>query len=229
MMEASLLYQLHSHRMRAGVQVDGNRFQEVFTSKYQKVRIFKVMSVSEESKAWVADPANRICDAPGSWYCTGQYPPALRPLIAKRKNFAQLEDFNTKKDAKAKEEAAQYQQEYMERMAGGGGGHGQPSSGYQGRTEDTAKTWADTQITAKVKEIVKANDVNTMAKVLQAQPAIARVRSKDGRGPLWWAYEMKTNNKEMIQLLKKAGARDDERDAKGVTPISLASVDMKEL
>merc|ERR1719333_1075692 len=101
MMEASLLYQLHSHQMRPGVSVDSNRFKHVFSSKYGKVRIFKVMSVSQESKDWVADPANRVCDAPGSWYCTGQYPPAIQPLIAKRKNFAQLEDFNRKDQEKS--------------------------------------------------------------------------------------------------------------------------------
>jgi hypothetical protein len=28
------------------------------------------------------------CDAPGSWYCTGNYPPALRPLIEKRHGWA---------------------------------------------------------------------------------------------------------------------------------------------
>ena len=33
----------------------------------------QVLNVSQESKAWVADPANRICDAPGSWYCVGQW------------------------------------------------------------------------------------------------------------------------------------------------------------
>jgi len=38
--------------------------------------------------------ANRGCDAPGSWYCVGQYPPALSKLIEKRRNFAQIEDFN---------------------------------------------------------------------------------------------------------------------------------------
>ena len=32
----------------------------------------QVLNVSIESKTWVADPANRICDAPGSWYCVGQ-------------------------------------------------------------------------------------------------------------------------------------------------------------
>ncbi len=54
--------------------------------------------MSKKSKAWVADPANRICDAPGSWYCTGQYPPALqKSLLKKKKDFEQFEDFNKKK------------------------------------------------------------------------------------------------------------------------------------
>ena len=67
---------------------------------YGLVRIFKVMDVSLESKEWVADPANRICDAPGSWYCTGQYPPAqeLQEVLKKRWSFSQLEDFNNKKN-----------------------------------------------------------------------------------------------------------------------------------
>ena len=43
-----------------------------------------------EGGGHLAAPANRVCDAPGSWYCTGQYPPGVRSLIDKRKNFAQL-------------------------------------------------------------------------------------------------------------------------------------------
>lgn len=27
-------------------------------------------SLPQESKDWIADPKNRICDAPGSWYCS---------------------------------------------------------------------------------------------------------------------------------------------------------------
>merc|ERR1711871_10235 len=82
MMAKSLLYKLHGHGQVPGVKVDKNRFKEVFTSTYNKVRIFKVMHVSQESKDWIADPKNRLCDAPGSWYCTGQYPPALGKLMA---------------------------------------------------------------------------------------------------------------------------------------------------
>jgi dolichyl-diphosphooligosaccharide--protein glycosyltransferase len=121
MMEASLLYVLHSHRQRPGVQADSNRFEEVFISKYGKVRIFKVKSVDMKSKAWAADPANRECDAPGSWYCVGQYPPALRPLIDKRTAFQQLEDFNVGGSDEDKKKAAEYQKQYMQRMAGATG------------------------------------------------------------------------------------------------------------
>jgi dolichyl-diphosphooligosaccharide--protein glycosyltransferase len=111
---ASLLYRLHSGGQKTGVEVDPKLFREAFTSKYNKVRIWQVMNVSKASKAWVADAANRVCDAPGSWYCPGQYPPALAKLMSKRKNFKQVEDFNT--DASEEEKA--YNEEYMRRMAG---------------------------------------------------------------------------------------------------------------
>ncbi|KAJ1447428.1 Oligosaccharyl transferase STT3 subunit-domain-containing protein [Pelagophyceae sp. CCMP2097] len=114
MMAASLLYKLHSHGQKPGVQVDSQLFREVYTSRFNKVRIFKVLKVSQKSKRWVADPANRNCDAPGSWYCKGDYPPALQSLVAQRKNFAQLEDFNRKRD----DADSTYTQEYMARMNG---------------------------------------------------------------------------------------------------------------
>jgi len=112
MMAESLLFKLHSHLYRPGITVDPDRFKEVYRSKYGKVRIYQVLKVSKESKAWVANPANRICDAPGSWYCVGQYPPALHKLISRRKNFAQLEDFNSGGGN------TEYQREYMARMNG---------------------------------------------------------------------------------------------------------------
>jgi len=203
--------------MRPGVSVDSNRFKHVFSSKYGKVRIFKVMSVSQESKDWVADPANRVCDAPGSWYCTGQYPPAIRPLIEKRKDFSQLEDFNANRDAAAKAKSEKYQKEYMARMAAGGGGHG-PSS--QTSRPDmkatTAKKWRDTPETSAMHKLVQAGDFEKLKMVLTKNPGLAQIRSADGRGPLWWAYE--SGNSDIVKLLKMAGAREDARDANGVKP-----------
>jgi dolichyl-diphosphooligosaccharide--protein glycosyltransferase len=118
MMAASMLYKMHSHGKPIQgtdekVGVDPNRFRFVFQSKYNKVRIFKVLKVSRKSKQWIADPENRVCDAPGSWYCTGQYPPALAKVLAKRKSFKQVHDWNTKSSKADKK----YQEEYHRRMA----------------------------------------------------------------------------------------------------------------
>lgn len=106
-MQASLVNHLVSNGMR-GVTVDPEKFREVFRSKYGKVRVYKIVGADEESKAWCADPKNRICDVPGSWFCRGQYPPALQEALNKGKTFAQLEDFNKKEDD------SEYQRLYME-------------------------------------------------------------------------------------------------------------------
>eukprot|EP01013_Petalomonas_cantuscygni_P009706 TRINITY_DN225_c0_g3_i1.p2 TRINITY_DN225_c0_g3~~TRINITY_DN225_c0_g3_i1.p2 ORF type:complete len:854 (+),score=220.19 TRINITY_DN225_c0_g3_i1:76-2637(+) len=115
MMRKSLLYNLDGHNQRPGVHVDGQYFTEAYTTRYRKVRIFKVEDVDEESKAWVANSTNLVCDAPGSWFCRGQYPPAgpLQKLLAKRRDFGQMEDFNAKK------RDDDYYREYMKRMGGG--------------------------------------------------------------------------------------------------------------
>ena len=105
-MKESLLYQLHQHKLSPDIEADKNRFKLVHQPKRGKVRIFKVLSVSKESRTWSADPANRLCDAPGSWFCPGQYPPALQKILAEKKDFAQLEDFN--KGAKDEEYTKQY-------------------------------------------------------------------------------------------------------------------------
>jgi len=118
MMEKCLLYKTVRYGEPGVPPLNPKMFKHAFTSKYGKVRIFKVMNVSKKSKDWVADPANRVCDAPGSWYCVGQYPPALQPLIAKRKPFKQLEDFNVGRD----KESDEYVKEYHKRMEGRGGG-----------------------------------------------------------------------------------------------------------
>jgi len=120
MMEKCLLYRMVNYGQQGVKKLDPSRYTHAFTSKYGKVRIFKVRSVSKKSKDWVADPANKLCDAPGSWYCVGQYPPAIQWLIAKRKPFKQLEDFNVK----GTEADREYQEEYHKRMSGRGGREG---------------------------------------------------------------------------------------------------------
>ncbi len=68
-MAASMLYKMHRHNLEAGVTVNKKLFEDVYQSKYGLVRIFKILNVSQESRAWLANPDNRKCDRPGSWYC----------------------------------------------------------------------------------------------------------------------------------------------------------------
>jgi len=95
MMKKSLVYNLYMHG-KGGIKADPKLFQLVWTSERDQMRYFKVLNVSEESREWVRAPENLLCDAPGSWYCVGQYPPALAKFLTKRSSFAQVEDFNKK-------------------------------------------------------------------------------------------------------------------------------------
>lgn len=112
MMAKSLLYQVTVSGHRPGVNVDPRLFTEVYTSQYRKVRIFKVMNISQESRTWLANPENRDCDAPGSWYCPGNYPPAMHDWLKNKKAFRQLEDFNKAQD----EDSDEYHKNYMNKM-----------------------------------------------------------------------------------------------------------------
>lgn len=247
MMEASLLYKLHSNMMRPGVTVDPDRFREVFRSQYGKVRIYQVLKVSKESKAWVANPANRICDAPGSWYCVGQYPPALDKLISRRQNFAQLEDFNRGGGSK------EYQKEYMARMNGdksdSGDGAAAPKKKSASRLKKEAASkapvpaeedeeedqvpkikrrskkwaeqvkWENTDQTTLMYQLLEKNDLATLGQWLKSSPDVVHIRSEDGRGPLWWANEF--GRADAIALLKKFKIRSDLSDSKGLSPKQL--------
>jgi dolichyl-diphosphooligosaccharide--protein glycosyltransferase len=94
MMRDSVVYNAVYHNTKQGVRMDPALFKEVFSTTTQKIRIYQLLNVSEKSRAWIED--NRVCDAPGSWYCPGQYPPAWKKFLAKRRSFKQLEDFNRK-------------------------------------------------------------------------------------------------------------------------------------
>jgi len=255
-MGGSLLYKLHSHNTKQGVQADPNRFKEVFGSRFGKVRIFKVLGVSKESREWVANPENRVCDCDGCWYCSGQYPPALEAVLSKKKDFAQLEDFNAKKD---KKDADEYQKAYMENMAdpkkaaekarrarevaaakqeeeqwekelGDEAIESAPEPPERDTVELTpelmeqmrteiGKTWDDNDYTSRMWEYIKDDATEALMHWLQSEPQAAYVRSKDGRGPMFWAHEYKREN--IIEVLTAYGVKDDDKDVNGKVPADM--------
>lgn len=79
--------------------------------------------------------------------------------------------------------------------------------------------WQDTSVTSKLYEIIKSNDIDSLAYFLQEEPYVAHVRSKDGRGPMFWAHEM--GRKSIVSLLKTHGVSEKLRDKDGITPLEL--------
>jgi len=224
MMAKSLLYNLISSGLKPGAPVlDQSLFKEVFSSKYGLVRIFKVQNVSMESKKWASDPENRKCDAPGSWYCPGQYPPAepLNLLFTRKRDFKQLEDFNRGN------EQNEYHKEYLARMEGKRSGAAPPPQSKPAHEEDDDEpqhqtdytAWEDDEYTTQMWHLIKDKNYEAVERWLAMDKNLVHMRSADGRGPLWWAHEQK--DKKMQALLIKLGAKKDEKDRNGLRPRDL--------
>ena len=105
--QKSLLFNLVANGRNRHAKVDERYFREVFSSKYVAfflrlwhphlilfspcryglLRVYQIKDVDAKSKAWLANPRNRKCDRPGSWYCPGQYPPAVKPPPSKHRGI----------------------------------------------------------------------------------------------------------------------------------------------
>ena len=245
MMRRSFLYTLHSSGLKEGVQAPEDKFQEVYRSKYGKVRIWKILGVSEESRAWVADPANRICDAPGSWFCRGQYPPGLNKILASKTDFRQLEDFNRAGGDESDEYTKQYfanlndpetarrraleREREMEKQRGAKKASSTDESDkgtkldpalWQDQAQSLYRSLQDSEHATKIWEYIHHGQVAQIREFLAIEPWWAFVRSADGRGPMWWAYEAR--NGEIVQLLRELGVPSSDRDLSGMTPQDLS-------
>ena len=233
MMAQSFLYKLHSHKIRPGVTAPEDKFEEVYRSKYGKVRIYKLKGVSEESKLWVADQKNRRCDVPGSWFCPGQYPPALKEVLSRKKDFAQLEDFNknekdeeyTKKyfenlnnPQKAKRAAEQAAKEGAAAAASSASGSSVPKP-TQAEIDAVYNKFEDSDESTAMWQLVSQNNIAELTAWLEREPIMAYLRSSDGRGPMWWAFE--SRNQDIVKLLMKHGVPIQDKDKSGKTPVEL--------
>jgi dolichyl-diphosphooligosaccharide--protein glycosyltransferase len=221
MMARSLLYRLHSHKLRPGVEVPEDKFTEVYRSKHGWVRIYKIVGVSEESKAWSADVANKKCDA-GGWYCPGSYPPAMEKFLARKKDFQQLEDFN--RGGVSDEE---YTKRYFEDLQNPQRAHRNaaaqdrlaPPPKADVNVDEIYQRFEDTDDTTLMWQLISSNSYEELKAWLAEEPHKAFIRSSDKRGPMWWSFEHR--NERITDLLMKAGVPHTDPDAKGLTPVDL--------
>ena len=231
-MRESFLYNLHSNGIRSGVVADPNKFKEVFRSRYGKVRIYELIGVDMESKAWVADPKNRDCDVEGGWFCRGQYPPGLQGILSERVDFAQLEDFNRNN----KDE--DYQKKYFENLNNPDKARRKAADAdrkieaerkeerptiTQEQIDAVYTSWRDTEQTTLMWKLINEGATDELERWLEADPLMAYIRSSDGRGPMWWAFE--SRKQSIVKILMKAGLGHNDKDQYGKTPIDLLEND----
>ena len=228
MMRRSLLFILHSSGIRKDVEAPSDKFVEVYRSQYGKVRIWKILGISEESREWVADTSNRNCDVPGSWFCPGRYPPGLSSILSWKKDFQQLEDFNrgsgdeeyTKQYFSDLQDPEKARRKIMEKAQNEGQGKPSVSKEEQKRREEMLYSkYEDTEQSTMMWEFIHSGNIKAIKSLLKEEPWWAFLRSADGRGPMWWAFEGRNN--DVVQYLMSLGVPHNDRDKEGLTPADL--------
>lgn len=92
------------------------------------------------------------------------------------------------------------------------------------RTEEKIE-WADTSTTSQFHNIISSGNIDAFVSLLKMEPESAKVRSMDGRGPLFWAFEY--NMLDMQSLLIQHGADANAKDMNGQSPSALSKKQVK--
>jgi dolichyl-diphosphooligosaccharide--protein glycosyltransferase len=61
--------------------------------------------------------------------------------------------------------------------------------------------------------LISSNRNKELKAWIDEEPDVAHIRSSDGKGPLFWAYEY--GNKKLVRLLKKRGVDFKSKDSSG--------------
>ena len=85
------------------------------------------------------------------------------------------------------------------------------------------RSWRNGPDKVEMWEMVSKNDMTGLMRLLDSNPSVVHMRSGDGRGPLWWAYEY--NRQEMIRIFTQGGADQAARDALGMQPADMGQKD----
>ena len=68
--------------------------------------------------------------------------------------------------------------------------------------------WEDNEATTALYEVISGGDIEDFVGLLSKNPPLAHIRSKDGRGPMFWAHE--NGQVEMVEILRRLGVSDTE-------------------
>jgi len=85
---------------------------------------------------------------------------------------------------------------------------------------DDPENWKDLEVTTNLWRVVSQGDIQQLGDMIRSNAIVTRLRSADGRGALFWAYEY--GHPDIVKLLVSAGAREDVRDKDGKLPREMA-------
>eukprot|EP00992_Anisonema_acinus_P002140 TRINITY_DN10592_c2_g1_i1.p1 TRINITY_DN10592_c2_g1~~TRINITY_DN10592_c2_g1_i1.p1 ORF type:complete len:154 (-),score=48.97 TRINITY_DN10592_c2_g1_i1:97-558(-) len=91
--------------------------------------------------------------------------------------------------------------------------------------EDDDGQWEDTPVTTQLWQLISSGDVDGLNRLVSQNAKWAHLRSADGRGALFWAYEYKQS--KIVSMLVNAGVSADAQDKDGKTPAELAPAGFK--
>jgi len=79
--------------------------------------------------------------------------------------------------------------------------------------------WADTDATSAMWSHIQQGDIDSLEDWMNVNPNVVDLRSNDGRGALWWAYEK--GDQAIIDLLLEHGADPEAKDSQGLRPTDM--------
>merc|ERR1712194_292436 len=148
-------------------------------------------------------------------------------ILAEKRDFAQLEDFNRETSDE------EYQKQYFENLQKPNRQQGKNPSGGEikvvrlpdAEIEEINKKWVDNERTGMMWQIIKGQESQEFGRVISENPELAHIRSKDGRGPMFWAHEY--GRKQMIKVLRQLGVSEERMDVNGVKPTDISHPSVK--
>mmetsp|Transcript_12591 Transcript_12591/g.29622 ORF Transcript_12591/g.29622 Transcript_12591/m.29622 type:complete len:206 (-) Transcript_12591:239-856(-) len=90
-------------------------------------------------------------------------------------------------------------------------------------SKETYEKWENSEMTTAMWSIIDRGDTEALKTALEQDPNLVYIRSEDGRGSLFWAYEYEKY--DMVKLLLDAGADPAAVDVNGNTPVGLMGKD----